>query len=143
MKAQYYKNHRRKVPLYTYVTGLALVALLIGSVINLYKSWEGEAFYSASLLVLVSLILWSLFIYGRQFALKAQDRAIRAEESLRFFVLTGKLPDPRLHPKQIIALRFASDEELITLADKTLSEHLSPDSIKRAIKHWRADHHRA
>ena len=89
MQTQYYKNHRQKVPLYTYVTGLALVALFIGSVINLSQSWEGESFYSASLLVLVSLILWSLFIYARQFALKAQDRAIRAEESLRFFVLTG------------------------------------------------------
>jgi Family of unknown function (DUF6526) len=142
MKTQYYKNHRKIVPLYTYVTGLALVTLSVGSVHNLGHSWEGEAFYSASLLVLVSLILWSLFIYSRRFALKAQDRAIRAEESLRFFVLTGKLPDARLHPKQLIALRFASDEELKSLADKTLREHLSPDSIKREIKNWRADHHR-
>jgi hypothetical protein len=142
MKTQYYKNHRKRVPLYTYATGLALVALLIGSVNNLIHSWEGEAFYSASLLVLVSLILWSLFVYARRFALKAQDRAIRAEESLRFFVLTGKLPDPRLHPKQIIALRFASDEELKALADQALAEHLSPESIKRAIKNWRADYHR-
>jgi hypothetical protein len=142
MKTQYYKNHRKRVPLYTYVTGLALVALFIGSVNNLRQSWEGEAFYSAALLVLVTLILWSLFIYTRRFALKAQDRAIRAEENLRFYLLTGKLPDPRLHPKQIIALRFASDEELPTLAEKTLAEHLSPDSIKRAIQHWRADHYR-
>ena len=142
MKTQYYKNHRQRVPLYTYVTGLALLALVIGSVNNLRLSWGGEAFYSAALLVLASLILSSLFFYSRRFALKAQDRAIRAEESLRFFVLTGKLPDPRLHPKQLIALRFASDEELPALADKTLAEHLSPDSIKRAIKHWRADHYR-
>jgi hypothetical protein len=142
MKTQYYENHRKTVPLYTYVTGLALVALFIGSVNNLRLSWGGEAFYSASLLVLATLILWSLFIHTRRFALKAQDRAIRAEESLRFFVLTGKLPDARLHTKQIIALRFASDEELIALAEKTLAEHLSPDSIKRSIRHWRADHYR-
>jgi Family of unknown function (DUF6526) len=142
MKTQYYKNHRKVVPLYTYVTGLGLAALSIGSLNNLRLSWGGEAFYSASLLVLVSLILWSLFFYARRFALKAQDRAIRAEESLRFFVLTGQLPDPRLHPKQIIALRFASDEELKALADKTVAEHLSPESIKRAIQNWRGDHHR-
>jgi hypothetical protein len=142
MKTQYYQNHRKRVPLYTYVTGLALVALFIGSINNLRQSWEGEAFYSASLLVLVTLILWSLFIHTRRFALKAQDRAIRAEENLRFYVLTGKLPDPRLHPKQIIALRFASDEELADLAEKTLAEHLSPDSIKRSIQQWRADHYR-
>jgi hypothetical protein len=142
MKTQYYQNHRKTVPLYTYVTGLALVALFIGSVNNLRLSWGGEAFYSASLLLLATLILGSIFIHARRFALKAQDRAIRAEESLRFFVLTGKLPDPRLHPKQIIALRFASDEELPALAEKTMAEHLSPDSIKRAIQHWRADHYR-
>lgn len=142
MKTQYYQNHRKKVPLYTYVTGLALIALFIGSINNLRQSWEGEAFYSASLLVLVTLILWSLFIHTRRFALKAQDRAIRAEENLRFYVLTGKLPDPRLHPKQIIALRFASDEELPALVEKTLAEHLSPDSIKRSIQQWRPDHYR-
>jgi hypothetical protein len=142
MKTQYYKNHRKSVLLYTYVTGLALVALFIGSVNNLGRSWKGDGFYAAALLVVVSIVLCSLFIHARRFALKAQDRAIQAQESLRFFVLTGKLPDPRLHPKQIIALRFASDEELQDLADKALHEHLSPDSIKRAIKHWRADHHR-
>lgn len=142
MKTQYYENHRKTVPLYTYATGLALVALFIGSVNNLRLSWGGEAFYSASLLVLATVILWSLFLHARRFALKAQDRAIRAEESLRYYVLTGKLPDPRLHPKQLIALRFASDEELPALAERSLAEHLSPDSIKRAIRNWRADHYR-
>ncbi len=142
MKTQYYKNHRQKVPFYTYATGLALLALVIGSVNNLRLSWGGEAFYSAALLVLASLILCSLFFYTRRFALKAQDRAIRAEVSLRFFVLTGKLPDPRLHPKQIIALRFASDEEYVGLVNRAVAENMSPINIKKAIQDWRPDFHR-
>ena len=36
MKTQYYKNHRQRVPFYTYVTGLAWLALIIGSVL-LYR----------------------------------------------------------------------------------------------------------
>ena len=143
MKEQNYRNHRQVVPLFHVVAVLALLALFSGAARNLYHSWNRETFYEAALLMLVSLMFFLYHFFTRSFTLKAQDRAIRAEESLRFFVLTGKLPDPRLHPKQIIALRFASDEELVALADKTLAEHLSPDSIKRAIKHWRADHHRA
>ena len=142
MKEQNYRNHRQVVPLFHVVAVLALLALFSGAARNLYHSWNRETFYEAALLMLVSLMFFLYHFFTRSFTLKAQDRAIRAEESLRFFALTGKLPDPRLHPKQLIALRFASDEELPALADKTLAEHLSPDSIKRAIKHWRADHYR-
>jgi hypothetical protein len=68
-----------------------------------------------------------------------QDRAIRAEEKLRYFVLTGKPLDSRLRMGQIIALRFASDEELPTLARRAAEESLTPAQIKQAIQHWRAD----
>ncbi len=88
-------------------------------------------------------MLLLLFFFSRIFALKAQDRAIRAEESLRFYVLTGKLPDPRLTVRQIIGLRFASDEELPALAQRAASEKLSEDDIKKAVKNWRTDEYRA
>ena len=78
----------------------------------------------------------------RTYALKAQDRAIRAEENLRHFILTGKPFDARLTIQQIIGLRFASDEELPVLAQKAAEEGLSSKQIKQAIQHWRADYYR-
>jgi hypothetical protein len=78
MKAQSFKNHGRYVFMFHIVTYAAIFAVIVGSVINLVNSSK-ENLYSASLLVLVSLILASLAWFGRRFALKAQDRAIRAE----------------------------------------------------------------
>ncbi|MGD0361012.1 MAG: DUF6526 family protein [Bryobacteraceae bacterium] len=81
--------------------------------------------------------------YVRVFPLKAQDRAIRAEENLRHFVLTGKLLDPRLVMGQVIALRFAPDEEFVDLARKAADANMPAAEIKRAIKNWKADNYRA
>jgi hypothetical protein len=79
---------------------------------------------------------------SRGFALKAQDRAIRAEENLRYFALTGTLLPPGLHMGQIVALRFASDAEFVALAQKALAENMSGNDIKKAITDWRADTYR-
>ena len=73
------------------------------------------------------------------FALKAQDRAIRAEENLRHFILTGKPLDGRLEPLQIVALRFAADDEFPGLAARAAEQSMKPDDIKKAVKYWRAD----
>ena len=82
------------------------------------------------------------FIYARLFALKAQDRAIRAEENLRHFALTGKLLPASLKIGQIIALRFASDNEFVALSEKAAKDGLSSKEIKQSVIQWRADHHR-
>jgi hypothetical protein len=141
MKEQNFKNHQRYVFPWHILTGLALIALLIGSIRNALHATKDEL-YSASLIVLIALILLSLFWYARAFALKAQDRAIRAEENLRHFALTGKLLDNRLTMSQVIALRFAPDEELPSLAQKAVTENLDPKSIKKEIRVWRGDFHR-
>ncbi|MBS1666092.1 MAG: hypothetical protein JST58_01805 [Bacteroidetes bacterium] len=142
MQTQNYKNHRRVVPLFHMVTSLAIMLLLVGSFVNLFHSAH-ENLYSASLICLIAVILGLFFWFIRSFPIKAQDRAIRAEENLRYFALTGKLLDPKLTISQIIALRFASDEELAVLAKKAVDEGLSNDQIKKQIINWRADHHRA
>lgn len=141
MKEQNYKNHSRLVPGYHGFTLLAIIALLIGSIRHLVTAEEPEV-YNASLIVLIAVILASLYYFTRTFALKAQDRAIRAEESLRYYILTGKRLDQRLRYGQVIALRFASDEELPALAQRAADENLSSKDIKQSIKNWRADHHR-
>jgi hypothetical protein len=92
--------------------------------------------------VVAFFVLILLFWYARTFALRAQDRAIRAEENFRHFILTGKPFDSKLRMAQIIALRFASDAEMPVLAKKAVEENLSQKQIKEAIQNWRADYHR-
>jgi hypothetical protein len=141
---QNYGNHKRFVPLYHFfLLGLGL-ATLLGSFVNLGKSiMHGDPVYSPSLICALSLCCFIAFLFLRRFALKAQDRAIRGEENFRHYVLTGKPHDARLRMGQIIALRFASDEEFPALAIKAVAENMSPDDIKKAVKKWRADDHRA
>jgi hypothetical protein len=140
---QNYSNHVRLSPAYHGLTFFLILALLTGSVINVIKTCRaGEGLYSASLLCLVSVILVLIFFFARSFALKAQDRAIRAEENLRFYIMTGHGLDSRLSIHQIIALRFASDQELKELALRAIAENLPPKEIKKAIRHWKGDYHR-
>jgi len=142
MKEQNFKNHGRYVFMFHIVTYVAIIAVIIGSIINLVNS-SRENLYSASLLVVVSLILASIAWFGRQFALKAQDRAIRAEENFRHFILTGKPLDNRLQMGQIVALRFAPDDEFANLCQQAVNKNLKGIEIKKAIQNWRADHYRA
>jgi len=140
-KPQNYSNHTRLLPLYHGFTLLCILAVLIGSFVNVANSTH-ENLYSASLICVIAVVLIFLFFFARIFALKAQDRAIRAEENLRHYVLTGKLLDSRLKLGQVIALRFAPDDEFVALAKKSAEENLSPKQIKQLVKNWRADYHR-
>jgi hypothetical protein len=143
METQSYANHRQTVPMFHFVLIPMLALTVIGSLVNLYESWgDHQRLYGASLIAVLSIGILILMFLCRIFALKAQDRAIRAEESLRHFVLTGKLPDPRLTIRQLIALRFAPDAEFVALAKKGADESLTPDAIKQAVKQWRADTYR-
>jgi len=141
MTEQNFKNHAKMVPGFHYVGLLSILALLIGSFINLFHS-APENLYSASLICLVAFILAVLWIYIRTFPLKAQDRAIRADENLRYYVLTGKLFPNELTVQQIIALRFAPDSEFVGLVDRAIKENLSNKDIKLAIQNWKADFYR-
>src|SRR5437016_205202 len=111
MADQSYANHTKRVPLFIAMSLLTAVTF-IGSLVNLFQSLSDHSrLYNAALISALSLALFFLFFLARTFALKAQDRAIRAEEKLRHFILTGKPMDPRLTKQQIIGLRFASDAE--------------------------------
>ena len=141
MTEQNFKNHTRLVPMYHYVAGMLVILGFGGSIVNLFHA-DAHTHYSAALLVVVFIVLILLFWYARAFALRAQDRAIRAEENFRHFILTGKPFDKELRMGQIIALRFASDEEFPILTKKAVEEKLSQKQIKQAIQNWRGDYHR-
>ena len=141
MAEQNFKNHTRLVPGFHGVTFLLIVTGLIGSIVNLIHA-DAATHYSAALLVVVFLAVLGVAWYARVFALKAQDRAIRAEENFRHFILTGKPLDKQLRMGQIIGLRFASDEEMPALAKRAAEEKLSQKDIKQAIQNWRADYYR-
>ena len=142
MQEQNYQNHTRYVPGYHFISSAAILALLVGSIINLCNSAK-ENLYSASLIVLSTLIMVMLYWYARAFALKAQDRAIRAEENFRHYILTGAPLPQGLRMGQIVALRFAADAEFPALVARASSEKLSSKEIKQTIQNWRADHYRA
>lgn len=78
----------------------------------------------------------------QHYALGLQDRLVRQELRLRYYILTGRrLEDieKQLPFKVIAALRFASDEELEALVARALSERLTPDQVKRSIRSWLPD----
>jgi hypothetical protein len=143
MEEQSYASHAKWVPLYHRVLFPLALLTFIGSLVNLFQSLDDHSrLYNAALITALSLCLLLTVFFTRIFALKAQDRAIRAEENFRHYLLTTKLLDPRLTVKQIVALRFAPDAEFPALAAKAAAEGLPPDQIKKSIQNWRADHDR-
>ncbi|XZF16194.1 DUF6526 family protein [Chitinophagaceae bacterium MMS25-I14] len=139
MQEQNANKHSQYVPGFHMLT-FAVILAALGVAIALTVSAGVNLATVFGLLVAVSLGL--LFFYTRHFATGNQDRVIRAEEHFRSYRLTGKVCDPRLTKAQIIALRFAADEEYAALAEKAAKENMSPADIKKSIQQWRADHHR-
>lgn len=141
MKNQNYSNHRRFVFGYHFFALLGSLILVIGSIVNLVKT-SHEGLYSASLITFGSVILLFTTFYARMFAIKAQDRVIRTEENFRHFLLTKSTLPEALTIRQIIGLRFASDEEFPALVEKAVKENMSENDIKKSIKTWRGDYYR-
>ncbi|MHA8100676.1 DUF6526 family protein [Aquirufa nivalisilvae] len=94
------------------------------------------------LYILVGLLFILISFVSRIYANKNQDRIIRLEMRLRYFQLTN-VPftekENMLEIHQIVALRFASDEELLGLIDKAILQNLSPKEIKKSIREWQGD----
>ena len=140
---QGYKSHRKYVPSFHFFVLPVLAANVVIEGMRLYRYQTG---YHVFLLVLaVALVIFAFA--SRGMALRAQDRVIRLEERLRLASLMK--PEhydkiQQLTPRQLIALRFASDQEAPDLAERALTgEFKSGEEIKKAVKNWRADLHRA
>ena len=139
--SQSFASHARFVPGYHFLTSALLLGNLVYAVPHLWRHRTPGAI--AYLGMSVALVL--LFAYIRAFAVGNQDRIIRLEETLRMERLLPadlKARIGELGRRQLIGLRFASDGELADLVRQTLDKQLSQNDIKRAVKQWRADHHR-
>ncbi len=75
----------------------------------------------------------------RNYSLRVQDRLIQLEERLRVSALVSPAEALRLTMRQLVALRFASDQELPMLVAHTLGESLTSRQIKERIAQWRPD----
>ena len=139
---QSFEKHAKWVVGYHLVTSLFLLVFTVWAILGLARNPGFDTF--ALFCAMVTLHL--LGFYVRAFATGNQDRIIRLEERLRMREL---LPaDQHAHindytAKQMVALRFASDEELPALAAKVRSENITDTKkIKSLIQNWRADHQR-
>lgn len=143
MKQQTSEQHARYFPLQHFFW-LPLSAVLLLSVFgySIYQITKGEFTFGSLLLLGIVVLAVIPGVLARMYAVKLQDRIIRTEEQLRYYILATKRLDPSLTLEQLIALRFAPDEEFIVLVDRTLAENLTPSEIKQAIGEWRADNHR-
>jgi hypothetical protein len=94
----------------------------------------------------VYVVLFCLaFMLRQHYALTIQNRIVRLELRYRYFALTWKRfenIENQLKEDQLFALRFAPDEELIELIEKTVLKNLSGTEIKKAILHWKGDYER-
>ena len=143
MAEQTYKNHARFVPAFHF--GVFFV-LLVNFGWQVYRLWLGVSGDSVvGVLVSVALIVMAGSL--RTQVLTVQDRVIRLESRLRLRELLPADLAARasgLPIKQLVAIRFAGDDELPALVRDVLDRKISePKDIKLAIKQWQADHLRA
>jgi hypothetical protein len=141
--AQSYENHVRFVPGYHMVLFSILLINLIWSAYKTIRYFSFDAL--VSLLLAIGLIMMSFYV--RIFALAVQDRVIRLEMRLRMATLFSPELRGRIEeftPGQLVALRFASDDELPELAARVLAQNIvDKKAIKKMIKRWNPDYLRA
>lgn len=145
MEPQNYKNHVQfYAPHHFVFYPLSLVLTAIAVYKMATTAGEIRNIWIFVTLILL-LIIWVSFMMRQHYALTLQNRIVRLEMRHKYSMLTGKDFEPleeKLKFGQIAAIRFASDEELIPLINKTLKENLSPKVIKKSIKKWNPDYRR-
>lgn len=117
--------------------GLVTLVLALVTLVEIWRS--GASITIALLVVLLAFMAVLTPLASRRSAVLVQDRAIVTDQNLRHFILTGKPLDNGLTRSQIIALRFASDEEFIQLATRAVQSKLTAKEIKMAVQNWRPD----
>jgi len=136
---QTFANHTRWHPPFHFFILPVMLINFIWSIVQFVMSpgWNSGWW------IVVSLALLLLTSFVRTNSLKVQDRIIRLEEKLRYQQVLSPAVVQRssaLTPGQIVALRFAGDDELEELVSAVATgKFAKPKNIKQAIKNWRAD----
>jgi hypothetical protein len=137
---QTYASHKRYIPHFHFFV-LPVLAINVGFAAAQF--WRTPRVITGWALIVAIALLLGLFT-ARSMSLRAQDRTIRFEERFRLerllpTDLRGRIDE--LSPGQLIALRFAPDDEVPELTRRALAGELKRQGdIKRAIRNWRADH---
>jgi len=138
-QTQTFASHRRWIPMWHF---FALPVLIINVfVVAVHYVRDPRLVNGWGVIVAIALAI-GIFI-SRYMPLRAQDRIIRLEERARLervlpSDLRGRVGE--LTATQLIAIRFAADDEVPELTRRTLNGELkSQGDIKRAIRNWRAD----
>jgi len=143
MAEQSFKSHRRYIPIYHFFALPVLILNVVAQVLYFLKYRTPYKLF----MIVVAIALVVLGFSARYMAARVQDRVIRLEERLR---LSNLLPADMhagingLTAAQLVGLRFASDDEVVALAQRCMNGELTKrEQIKREIKSWRPDHLRA
>ena len=144
MEIQNYKNHiYYYTPHHFFFYGFA-AAIFSLSVYALVKSQEHTLLW-AVICGIIFMVTWLSFMTRQHYSLGNQNRIARMELRFRYYTLTHKHfeeIEKQLSLSQVLALRFASNEELVSLTERAIKENLAPNEIKKAIKNWLPDYMR-
>lgn len=143
MEKQSFKNHIRYYPPHHFVYYPIIMVFIALSVYFIFNTEDKLIWTFISAIFLVLFLL--AFMMRQHYALTLQNRIVRLELQYRYFSLTGKRIEDSIKPltdEQLFALRFAPDEELKELVERTLLQNLSGTEIKKAIVNWKGDYNR-
>jgi hypothetical protein len=137
--SQSYVSHTKWDPqFHFFIAPVALITAIAG-IVHAVRNPSFSTAWTAIALIAALVAVFRMRVYS----LRVQDRLIRLEERTRLATVLGDDLRPRINElstSQLVGLRFASDSELASLAERALNEKLSRAEIKKAIVNWRADH---
>ncbi len=139
MAEQSYANHVRYHPLYHFFIS---PVVWINVLVALWITIRHFAILTLWNLVM-AIAIASMALVLRIYAVKNQNRIIRLEERLR---LAQLLPEdlrsriPEIRTTDLVALRFASDEEVVDLVRAVLANEAHGKEIKQRVRNWRPDY---
>ena len=143
-KTQNLQNHTKYYPFHHFVI-MPMALFFLGWSIFRTDFSTSQSTLDSIYFILLGLIILLISYLPRIYAIRNQNRIIRMEMRQHYFYLTGKPfyeKESQLSSAQIIALRFAGDDEILEMIEKSIKEKTAPKEIKKSIKNWKADHHR-